>query len=424
MSKPDVVPSSVSRLNGFSIILIATMISGVASYVITWLVPRQIGLADYAVFAVFWSSIYLVVGALFGIQQEVTRGTHPVDPALPPQVNRARNFGIVAGVVVFALVIATATTWVRQVFPVEGWNLVWPLAVGTASFVIVAVLGGSLYGVAEWRPLALMMVTDSVMRLAAISIVLLSTTNVIALAWAVAAPFPLTLIVLWPFVRRSIVGRSQLDVGYRTLIWNVARTIVAAASTGAMVSGFPLLLGVTSRSEPKEIVGLFILTITLTRAPLIVVAMSLQSYFIVSFRDNAEHFWRQFLRLQAFIVGAGLVLALAGWLLGPLVFGFLFPGSLRPGGPFIAVLVLSSALVGALCVSAPAVLARSQHFVYSTGWVVAAIVTVIALVLPLDLTTRILLALLSGPVAGLIIHSSYLAVAGRRERRVALTGSF
>jgi hypothetical protein len=245
----------------------------------------------------------------------------------------------------------------------------------------------------------------------------------VALAWAIAAPFPLTLIALWPLVRRSIVGRSQLDVDYRTLTWNVTRTIVAAASTGVMVSGFPLLLGVTSQTQPKEIVGLFILTITLTRAPLIVVAISLQSYFIVSFRDNAEHFWRQFLRLQAFIAGAGLVLALAGWLLGPAVFAFLFPGALRPEGAFIAVLVLSSALVGALCVSAPAVLARSQHFVYSAGWVVAATVTVIALLLPLDFTTRTLLALLSGPVAGLIIHAVYLVVAVRRERRVALTGS-
>jgi O-antigen/teichoic acid export membrane protein len=423
MSETSAVPSAARRLSGFSVILTATMISGIASYVITWLVPRQIGLADYAVFAVFWSSIYLVVGALFGIQQEVTRGTHPADPTLPPNPSRARNFGIATGIVVFALVTGSAAAWVRQVFPIDGWSLVWPLAVGAASFVMVAVLGGSLYGVAEWRPLALMMVTDSVMRLVAISIVLLFTTNVVALAWAIAAPFPLTLILLWPFVRRSIIGRSQLDVGYRTLTWNVIRTIVAAASTGVMVSGFPLLLGVTSRSEPQEIVGLFVLTITLTRAPLIVVAMSLQSYFIVSFRDNAEHFWRQFLRIQALIFGAGFVLAPAGWLLGPEVFAFLFPGALRPERAFIAVLVLSSALVGALCVSAPAVLARSQHFVYSAGWVVAAAVTVIALLLPLDFTTRTLLALLSGPIAGLIIHSVYLVVAGRRERRVALTGS-
>jgi hypothetical protein len=157
---------------------------------------------------------------------------------------------------------------------------------------------------------------------------------------------------------------------------------------------------------------------------LIVIAMSLQSYFIVTFRDDAEHFWRQFLRLQALIVGAGIVLALAGWLLGPWVFGLLFPGSLRPDGSFIAVLVLSSALVGSLCVSAPAVLARSQHFVYSAGWVVAAMVTVVALTLPLDFTTRTLLALLSGPVAGLIVHASYLAVAGRRERREAVAASF
>ena len=58
--------------------LVATMIAGIAAYVVTWLVPRQVGFAGYTVFAVFWSFMYLVVGTLGGIQQEVTRGTSRV----------------------------------------------------------------------------------------------------------------------------------------------------------------------------------------------------------------------------------------------------------------------------------------------------------------------------------------------------------
>jgi hypothetical protein len=254
MSKPDVAPATASRLSGFSVILIATLISGVSSYMVTWLVPRQIGLAGYAVFAVFWSSTYLVVGALFGIQQEVTRATRQLESTSAPRVNRARNFGLAAGSTVLVLVVGSAAVWVHQVFTSEGWNLIAPLAVGTASFVMVAVVCGTLYGLGEWRLLALMMVADALLRLVAISVVLTVTTNVVALAWAVAIPFPLALIVLWPLIRRSVIGRAQLDVGYGALTWNVARTIIAAASTGVMVSGFPLILGVTSRSEPTAIV--------------------------------------------------------------------------------------------------------------------------------------------------------------------------
>jgi len=57
------------------------------------------------------------------------------------------------------------------VFPGEGWSLVWPLAVGTASFVMVAVLCGALYGLSRWVSLALMMITDALLRLIAIAVV-------------------------------------------------------------------------------------------------------------------------------------------------------------------------------------------------------------------------------------------------------------
>jgi hypothetical protein len=404
------------RISGFTLILVATAIAGVASYVVTTLVPFRIGFARYALFAVFWSSMYLVVGALGGIQQEVTRGTGPARrvAAVP---SRARNFGLVAAGTVFAAIVATAPLWVTSAFPSEGWNLVWPLAVGTASFVVVAVIGGSLYGVAAWVPIALMICVDALLRLAAVLLVLVFTTNVVALAWAVAVPFPLSLVILWPLVRRSIVGRTELDVGYRALTWNVARTIAAAASTGVMVSGFPLLLGLTSSAEPPVTVGLYILTITLTRAPLIIVAMSLQNYFLVIFRDHAAAFWRYFLQLQGIVLGGGIVLALAGWWIGPSVFGYLYPAEPRPDGAFIAVLVLSSALVGSMCVTAPAVLARSRHVVLTAGWISAAVATIGALLLPVDFTTRTLIALVGGPIIGLLVHGGYLALVASQARR-------
>lgn len=404
-----------ARLSGFVIILIATGIAGVASYAVTILVPNRVGLAGYSVFAVFWSSIYLVVGALGGIQQEVTRATQPLPVGVPAQKSRARNFAVFAGAAVFVAVLATAPLWARAVFPSEDWNLVWPLAVGTASFVVVAVLGGSLYGVAAWVPLALMISVDALLRLSTLSITLLFTTDVVALAWAVVLPFPIAIGVLWPVIRRSIAGKTRLDVGYGALAWNVARTVVAATATGIMVSGFPLLLGLTSHSEPADTLGVYIATITLTRAPLIVIALSLQSYLVVHFRDNTEHFWRQFLRLIGIVIASGAVLAGAGWLLGPSVYHLLFPSG-NPDGPFFAILVGSSALVAALCISAAAVLARSQHLVYSVGWVAAAVVTIIALLLPTGFAPRTLIALICGPIVGLLFHAGYLAFAGIQEK--------
>jgi hypothetical protein len=407
-----------ARLSGFALLLLATAISGVAAYVVTWVVPRQVGFANYAIFAVFWSFIYLLVGALSGIQQEVTRATRPIGTETA-SAHRAAKFAFASAGVVVVVIVATAPLWVNAVFPADGWLLVWPLAVGAGSYVLVAVLAGSLYGISQWLPLVSMMVADALLRLIAVTVVLLFTTDVVALAWAVALPFPVAIVLLWPFIRRSVVGRSELDVGYRAISWNVLRTVLAAASTGAMVSGFPLLLGLASAGQPKATVGLYILTITLARAPLIVVAMSLQSYFTVTFRDAADTFWRVFLRLQAAILVGGLALAALGWIIGPDVFGFLFPGERQPEGWFIAVLVLSSALMAALCVSAPAVLARSQHLVYSAGWFAGAVATIVALVLPLDFTSRTVTALFVGPAIGLLVHGTFLVRANRDARMVS-----
>ncbi|HEY0258769.1 MAG TPA: hypothetical protein VGC18_02855 [Lacisediminihabitans sp.] len=414
-----------ARISGFAFILVATAVAGVASYIVTWLVPNRIGLEHYAFFAVFWSFLYLVVGTLAGIQQEIARGTRPVGVPGLGRGGRARNFAIVAALVVFVVIVGTAPVWVSAVFPVQGWGLVWPLAIGAASYVLVAVLSGSLYGVAAWLSLALMIVVDALLRLAALALVLAFTHNVVALAWAAALPFPGALLVLWLFIRRSIVGRTQLDVGYRALTWNVLRTAIAAAATGAMVSGFPFFLKLASGGQSADTIGLYVLVITLARAPLIIVAMSLQSYFTVTFRDNVGTFWKVFLRLQAAVLFGGIVLAALGWLVGPPIFDFLFPASrLQPAGWLIGVLVLSSALMAALCISAPAVLARSQHLVYSAGWVAGAIATIVVLFLPVDFTVRTVLALFIGPVVGLLVHGGYLVRANRRAQASASSTAF
>jgi hypothetical protein len=310
----------LNRSNGFSLILAATVIAGVAGYLVTVLVFRQVGAALYATFAVFWAALYLVIGGLSGIQQEITRATHPIEERINPRGSRSRNFGVLTGALVFVVIISTAPVWGAAVFSDIGWALAWPLAVGAGSYVLVATLCGSLYGLSRWQSLALMISVDGVLRLAALAIGLAFTHDVIVLAWFVVLPFPLTMLILWPVIRGGLVGRSEVDVSYRALSWNVSRTVLASISTAVLVSGFPLLLGITAQSENPALVGELIFTITLTRAPLIVTVMSLQSYFIVRFRDHPDEWWKTFLVVQGIIFGSAVCLGVLGWWLGPQVF--------------------------------------------------------------------------------------------------------
>jgi hypothetical protein len=404
----------MKRPSRFSTVIIATAIAGVAGYLITWWVARQIGLAAYPAFAVFWAFLYLLIGSLSGVQQEITRATRPYGhPAAAPIHNHhARNFAFTAAFVVAVAIIGSAPLWVGRVFPADQWQLVWPLAVAAGSWVFVAVIIGCLYGTSQWSALAWVIVVDPTLRLLGLVVALGFTHSLVVLAWAVALPVPATIIILWPMLRSRLASVPDTDVSYGRLAWNAARIVLAAAALSLIVSGFPLVLGVTTRGQSTQL-GLLILVITLARAPLIVTVMSLQSFLIVRFRDHATSIWRTFFAIQGYLVVVAVVLAALGWFVGPPAFALIFPHDPRPAGWLVAVLVGSSALVAAMCVSAAAALSRSQHVTYSLGWVVAALVTVGALMSPLDLVSRAVLALIAGPCAGLLVHAAGLIFSRR-----------
>ncbi len=397
--------SAPARNGGAFLIIGATAIAGVSGYVVTFLVFRQTGPSAYAVFAVFWAALYLIIGGLSGIQQEVTRATHPIAPGSRTTASRARAFALATAVLVFVVVVASSPLWATATFHHDAPDLVWPLAVGAASYVLVATLSGSLYGVSQWRSLALLVSTDGVLRLLLLLIALLFTHEIVALSWAAALPFPLAILLLWRFIRGDFVGRSDLDVGHLDLSWNVARTVLASVSAAILVSGFPLVVGVTAKSEPTALVGQLIFTITLTRAPLIVTVMALQSYFVVRFRDSGRSMIRSLVVVLVVLTAGTSVLATLGWWLGPAVLFWISGTQMQ--GSLIGALVISSGLVAVLSVSGSAVLARSQHLAYSIGWLVAAVITILIMMTGMGFTLRVEAALLIGPSGGLAVYALY-----------------
>ena len=401
--------------NGFALMLAATAVAGVAGYLVTWLVFRLVGPAGYAQFAVFWGALYLAVGALSGVQQEVTRASTAVESG---GSRRLRDFGAVAAATVLAAILATAPLWASAVFADRGWSLVLPLAFGAASYVVVAVLAGALYGLTRWRALAVMVAGDAVLRLVGVGVGALLTSDVTILAWLVAIPFPLTIAVVWVVIRRSVIGRVRVDVSGGRLTWNVARTMVAAASTAVMVSGFPLLIGVVAGDVDPVLVGQVVFTITLARAPLIVTLTALQGVLVVRLRDAPESARRVLTAVVGVIAAGALVLALGALLAGPQVFAFVGGEPSTLDGGFIAALVASSALVALLTACSALALSRSRHALYAAGWMASAAATIVLMSLPIDFVQRVPLALIAAPAIGLAVQVTGLLVTrGQRSSR-------
>lgn len=406
------MPAERAASAGLTHVLAATVVGGAAAYLLTLWVGIRLG-EDYTPFAVFWSALYLVVGALSGVQQEVTRATRPLEEGGAPGSATARTFAVGTALVVVVVAVATSPAWVPTVFGGHALVLAVPLAVGLAGYVVVAVLSGVFYGLSIWRAVGAMIAVDGLARLVLTSALLVVTTDPAVLVWAVVAPFVLVPAGCWLVFRRRVVGRYRLDVGYRTLSGNVAKTVVGALATGVLVSGFPLLVGTTSAAVPAGRLAAVLFVITIARAPVIIIVLSLQSYFVLRFRDAAGRISRVILPILGLVAAGTVVIAAVAGLVGPWLLGAVVGRELVVEGTLIAAIVGSGGLVAALCVTGPAALSRSRHSLAALGWIVAAVVTIAVLLLPLQFEVRLVVALYAGPLAGLAVHTVALGLPAR-----------
>ena len=393
-----------ARDNGLTRIIVATVIAGIGGYAITAIAARGLG-DNYSRFAIFWSVLYLMIGALAGVQQETARGSHRREGGASAQ-GRA-SVPVLASLIALGVgsaIVATSAIWSPAVFPDGPLGLAAPLATGVATYILLAAATGVMYGAHMWRPLALSIVLDVALRLALVSLGVVLGWPVVALAWATVVPLPLVVITVLIVTRGSVVRSTSFDVSYGRALSNVARTVVAAGSTALLVSGFPVLLGVSSPSVEPAALGALIFALTITRAPLVVSTLALQSYLLVHFRDAPATAIRRLLALCAGVAGGGLALALLAWWFGVEAIVLVAGEGFRLPSWQVAGLVASSIMTAWLAITGVAVLARGRHTAYSLGWLAAAAGAAALLLVPGDLATRALVALTFGPVAGLIVH--------------------
>lgn len=391
---------------GLAWILGATVIAGAIGYAIQAAVPAFLDPREYVAFSVFWSVVYLVVSGLSGIQQEVTRASHS-GTAGTDWHTLARFTAVCAGAVA-AIVGVTAPFWAPSVFASEAIPLVGALLVAAVGYALIANISGALYGVRDWRGVAGMTVTDAGLRLLAVAVALFAGWHVAGLGWAVAVPFVTAAVIVWLATGRKIRRGLSLDAGLRGLLRNTGHTVAAAIATGVMISGLPFLLGLTSTNLDSSSLASLILVITLTRAPLVVPILALQSYLVVIFRDDPSRVRRRLAVWGTGLIAATALLAALAIMVGPWLLGLLYEERYEIASALYGPIVFSAGLTGLLCVTGPAVLASGRHTSYVLGWASASAVTTVLLFLPYGQLDRVIVALMAGPVVGAWIHLAAL----------------
>jgi len=387
-------------------VLAATVVAGLSGYFVMWGVARAVGAADYSVFGVFWSGLFLIIGVLFGVQQETTRSTAEAIHRQTVSSQRS-SLWVFAGclaLVVLGVVLFSSIWWAPAALGLNNADLSVQIALGAAVNAVVATISGALAGSRLWKHLGALIAIDGVLRLVLVFLALGISSSPAVLAWAVILPFPLSLGIVLLISPRLVLRSARSASTYRQLTVNSGHTMLAASATALIINGFPLVLALFAGPGEKAELGALILAITITRAPILVPLMALQSYLVTRFTGIETSPWSLILRALGLVVGFMVVLAAATFLWGSAAFETLIGTEFALRTEALVPLVVSSGLIGALCVTGPALLALGLHRSYAAGWVVASAASVGMLFLPVGLESKAALALSIGPMVGLVVH--------------------
>ncbi|MFD2674559.1 hypothetical protein [Gulosibacter bifidus] len=414
---------------------IATVFAGLAGYAVVVFATLTLGATNFAAFNVFWSAFFMLSGIVQGIMYETTRGVRDAQPA---EANATTDDvpGIVAesaaaepatdtavsavrskplapamaiGGVTAIVLLATSWVWSPALFASsDPWLSVAVLTVAVIGFAFQSVVAGILSGMGRWNWYALLVALEAALRMLAAIVGLLVGANLATFLIITAmGVFATPMLMLATPVRETLT--QEIRTNTRTFVRNALSAMVAASATTIMVVGFPVLVKATRLEADPTLLSNLLLAVLLTRAPILVPLQAFQNAIVVYFVDRRDALTRALLTPVVGVVAVGAVGAVLAYFIGPWLFTLMGDG-FQISGEVLAILTFASALTGALFVTGAATLAKELHAHYIGGWWVASIIAVLVLLFTADLQTAVLLALLIGPLCGVVWHVAALAL--------------
>ncbi|WNG81575.1 hypothetical protein C6A86_025960 [Mycobacterium sp. ITM-2016-00316] len=406
-ARGPVTRGSVARVG------VATALSALCGYAVLYLAARDLDPAGFSLFGVFWGAFGLVSGAANGLLQESTREVRAMrGQHRPAATTRPMRIAAVVGIGSAVLIAVTAPLWSARVFTEDQVLSVVLLSIGLAGFCLHATLLGMLAGVDRWTQYGSLMVTDAAFRVAIAATAFVLGWGLAGFLWATVAGSVAWLILLALSPATRDAARLTAAGSARTFLTGAFHSVAAAGASAVLIMGFPVLLKATT-GELGAAGGVVILAVTLTRAPLLVPLTAMQGNLIAHFVDQSHR------RLRALVVPAVAVTTIGGlgvvaaWSAGPWLLRSAFGPDYQAAGGLLAWFTAGAVAIALLTLTGAAAVAAALHRAYAAGWVGATLAAVALLLLPLDLETRTVIALLCGPIVGIAVHLYALAAADR-----------
>ncbi|MCR1980968.1 hypothetical protein NSA53_01775 [Cellulosimicrobium cellulans] len=410
------VPGALGRRSSARITA-ASAAGALAGYVVLAIAARSLTLEENALFVTFWAALFTTYGVLTGVGTETARGVAQATLDDAPRA-RAPRVAVTAAIVAATVLVVLASTaglWGGAVFGPGHVSLAFVVALSASAYAVEASLLGALSGRGGWDAYAGVIALEALGRVAVVAVVSLWLSGVVALAAAAgaAAAAWVLMLALSPASRAAL--RARVDARTRAFLGRAAVAAVASGASAVLLVGFPVLTSLTTSPAVYATAAPLMLAISLTRAPIMVPLTSFQSVIVAHFVREKNGAGRLFLRVTGALLLAGVVGGALAFLVGPPLMQVLFGADYRVGGLELAAMTFASAGTALLTISGALCQALKRHGVFVAGWLVALAVSLAVLVSGLDMSARVVTALLVGPYCGLVVH--LVALRGALVRR-------
>ncbi len=363
--------------DGTWVIAVGAIVASLGAYVFQVVGGRTLGTDGFAPVATVWTIGFLVYTiVMLPVEQMTTRTvTLRAGEALNGETRRQIAITLVGGVI---LGVVVAALGINQFFSGSAVFIA-PIALLLFSRALMTVARGVMAGRRRFMAYGVTMILEAV---ALIGLGVVFTAIDVGSFWFAISlgTAPLTLLLVRPYKVHIEPGRTATEVPSTTGLLQLL--VVASALSQLILAGGPLVVGLIG-GTPAE-VSIYFMTFTLLRGP-ITASYPLGTRFLAAMttalsEDKPEvlHSWAA--RLAGLGGAASLVAGVGSYVLLPSIIELLYGAEFRPSA-------IVGGLGGAGAVAALVVLfvtqiviARGRTRDLAVGWVIAAVVALIVLV--------------------------------------------
>lgn len=390
---------------------LATVVAASLTWLSLLVAARSLGPARYSDFLVVWGLFFGVTGVLAGLQQEVTRAATADDDG-PPRTALARGVVTIA-VIGVIVILASAPVWAPGAFNRNwGWTAL-ALAVCFGGYCVANLINGALASTRSWNEYASLIVAEGVVRAAAIVIVVGLGGRALGWGLAITAALLAWVVVGLGSQRVRTALRTTGDLTIRRFLRQSGQAMAASACSAAMITGFAPLLKATGPADFGAASGVVLAAVIVTRAPVLVLLIAFQGPIIATLVQGGADAARALFRWIVWGILATGFAAVVGAAAGPAVVRIIFGSSFSAGGRIIACAIVGAGLLALLTVIGWLALARGSHGALLLGWTAALAATAGTLSIDIGVDARAGLALVVGPLVGVVTIVLTLNVAPR-----------